>query len=247
MDQQTKAALKNDKFVTTTSHGLEWASENRRSVITTSAILLGVIVVIVLAGVLYNSRSNAASVAFGAAMQAYQTPLAQAEQPVPEGVKTYPSIAERAKAANALFQGVADKYGMTASGRNARYFVGLTQIEAGQTQQAEDTLKQVASGWNSDLAGLAKFALAQLYRDSGRNDQAIDIYNELIKKPTTTIPAGLAQLQLADVYQAEGKTDQSKKLLADLKDKDAKGPAGAIAAEKLNPSPAAPAGMAPPQ
>ena len=248
MDQQTKAALKQDKFITTTSHGLEWASENRRSVITTTAILLAVIVVVVLAGVVYNNRSNAALSAFGEAMQAYQTPVAQAGQPVPPGVKTYPSITERAKAANALFAGVADKYSMTPSGKNALYFVGLTQIESGQTQQAEDTLKKVASGWDGDLAALAKDALAQLYRDGGRNDQAIDLYNQLIAKPATTVPAGLAQLQLADLYQAQGNTVQSKKLLADLKDKDAKGPAGAIAAEKLNPAPAQQQpGMAPPQ
>jgi len=44
VDQQTKAALKqNDAFVTTTSHGLEWAGENRRSVIVSSAILLALI------------------------------------------------------------------------------------------------------------------------------------------------------------------------------------------------------------
>jgi predicted negative regulator of RcsB-dependent stress response len=246
VDQQTKAALKQDKFITTTNHGLEWASENRRSVITTTAIMLAVIVVLVLSAVVYNNRSDSAALAFGAAMQTYQAPLADAAQEIPPGVKTYPSIAARSKAANSLFQSIADKYGMTSAGQNARYFAGLTEIESGQTQQAEDTLKQVASGWDSNLAGLAKFALAQLYRDSGRNDQAIDIYNGLIKKPTTTIPSGLAQLQLADLYQSEGKIEQSKKLLAELKDKDAKGPAGEIAAQKLNPS-AGPGGMGRPQ
>ncbi|HEV2646976.1 MAG TPA: tetratricopeptide repeat protein [Acidobacteriaceae bacterium] len=246
MDQQTKAALKqDDRFITTTNHGIEWASENRRSVITTTAILLGVIVVLVLSVVIYNKRSDAASAAFGAAMQEYQTPLVQADQPTPPGVKTYPSIAARAKAAHALFASVADQYGMTSSGKNAQYFAGLTEIESGQTQQAEETLKKVAGGWNSNLAALAKFALAQLDRDGGHNDQAIAIYQELMKKPTTTVPAGLAQLQLADVYQAEGNVAESKKQLADLKDKDAKGPAGMIAAQKLNPTAAGPGGMPP--
>jgi predicted negative regulator of RcsB-dependent stress response len=237
VDQQTKAALKQDKFVSTTTQSLEWAGEHRQSVIVNGAIALGVIVVLVLAGVIYNSRSEAASAAFGAAMQEYQTPLAQAGEQVPPGVKTYGSIAQRAKAANALFQAVADQYGMTPSGQNASYFAGLTEIESGQTQQAEDTLKKVASGWDSNLAGLAKFALAQLYRDGGKNDQAIELYQGLMKKPTTTVPAGLAQLQLADVYQAEGKTDLAKQQLAELKDKDSKGAAGAIAAQKLNPAP----------
>ena len=41
MDQQTKKALKHDQFVDTTTHGLEWASENRRSVIVTGTIAAG--------------------------------------------------------------------------------------------------------------------------------------------------------------------------------------------------------------
>ena len=68
------------------------------------------------------------------------------------------------------------------------------------------------------LAALAKFALAQLYRDTGRDPQAIDLYNKLSAKPTATVPDGLAQLQLADLYQSEGKADAAKKIYASLKD-----------------------------
>jgi TolA-binding protein len=240
VDQQTKAALKKDKFVTTTSHGLEWASENRRSVIVTTTILLAVIVIAVLGGVIYNNRANAASVAFGDAMQTYQTPLVQPGQAVPAGVKTFPSIAERAKAANAQFSEVASRYSMTPNGNTARYFAGLTDIEEGNNQAGEDTLKKVAGGWNRNLAALAKFALAHLYHDTGRDPEAIDLYNQLAAKSATTVPAGLAKLQLAALYQAEGKADQAKKIYADLKQDDPKGAAGLEAAEKLNPTPAQP-------
>ena len=176
-------------------------------------------------------------------MQAYQTPLAAPGQPVPPGVKTYPSVAERAKVANGLFTSVADKYGMTPDGRTARYFAGLTYMEQGQNGPAESTLKQVAAGWNADLAALAKLSLAQLYRQTGRDSQAIDLYNELTAKPTTTVPAGLAQLQLAELYESQGKPDLAKKIYAQLKDKDPKGPAGMLAAQKLNPAPAGPGGQ----
>ena len=243
MDQRTRAALKKDKFVTTTTHGLEWASENRQSVLFNGGILLAVVLIAILSVVIYNSRAEAASVAFGAAMQDYQTPLAQPGQAVPPGVNTYPSIVERAKAANALFLAVAGKYGMTPNGRNALYFAGLTYIEAGQNQQAEDTLKKVAGGWDSNLAALAKYALAQLYRNTGRDAEAIDLYKKLSAKPAATVPYGLAQLQLADLYQSEGKADDARKIYASLKDKDPKGVAGLTAADKLNPSSAS----APPQ
>jgi tetratricopeptide (TPR) repeat protein len=242
VDQQTKAALKHDQFIETTTHGISWASENRRSVITTVSILLLVIVIVVGGFVLYNHRSDQASTAFGAAMQAYQTPLAQAGQAVPPSVKTFPSVVERAKAANAQFLAVANQYGITPDGKLSRYFAGLTYIEAGQNGPAEDTLKKVADGWNGDLAALAKLSLAQLYRQTNRDQQAIDLYNQLDAKPTSTVPAGLAKLQLAELYESEGKPAEAKKIYAALKDKDSKGTIGTMAAQKLNPAPAAGAG-----
>jgi tetratricopeptide (TPR) repeat protein len=239
VDQQTKVALKHDQFIDTTKHGLEWAGQHRRSVVIAVAVLVALVLVLVGSAVLYNSRSEQAASAFGAAMQEYQAPLATPGQPVPTGIKTYASVTERAKAANALFTAAADKYSMTPAGKNSRYFAGLTFNEAGETASAEATLKQVASGWNSDLAALANLSLAQLYRQTGRIPQAIEIYNQLTAKPASTVPAGLAQLQLAELYEGQGQPEAAKKIYAQLKDKDAKGAAGMMAAQKLNPAAAA--------
>jgi predicted negative regulator of RcsB-dependent stress response len=241
VDHQTKVALKQDNFVTSTGNGLEWASANRRSVIITSALLLAVIIILVLGAVIYNKRTESASEAFGAAMSAYQTPVANPLQPAPPGVKTFPSAVERAKAANALFLSVASQYGMLKPGKNALYFAGLTYMDAGQNQSAEDTFKKVGDGFDKELGNLAKLSLSQLYRQTGRDPQAIELLKGLADKPSTTVPAGLAQLQLADIYTSEGKVEDARKIYAQLKDKDAKGAAGAIASQKLNPT-AAPAG-----
>jgi predicted negative regulator of RcsB-dependent stress response len=238
VDQQTRQALKHDQFVDTTQHGIEWASQNRRSLILAGAIVAALIAIVAIGAFVYSHRSEQAAIAFGEAMQTYQTPIAAPGQQIPPGVKTFPSASERAKAANQLFVKTADSYGMTPSGRLARYFAGLTAIEAGNSTSAESTLKQVASGWNSDLASLAKLALAQLYRQTNRDAQAIEIYNNLTAHPSTSVPAGTAQLQLADLYEAENKPELAKKVYATLKDKDAKGPAGMIAEQKLNPAPA---------
>jgi tetratricopeptide (TPR) repeat protein len=236
VDQQTRQALKRDKFVSTTNQGIEWASENRQSVVRLGAIAAAVVILVIAGAVIYHMRSQAAAAAFGDAMVTYQTPLAPTDQAAPEGVKTFSSIAERGKAANAQFMAIADKFGMTPSGKTALYFAGLTYEDAGQNQQAEDALKKVASGWDNHLAALGKFALAQLYHNTGRDSQAIDLYNQLSAKPTDTVPYGLSQLTLADLYTAENKPEEAKKIYASLKDKDSKGPAGEIAAEKLNPA-----------
>lgn len=244
MDQQTRQALKHDHFVDSAQHGLEWASENRRPLILVGSIVGVLIVILAVAAIIFNQRREKADVAFGEAMQTYQAPLAAPGQQVPPGVKTFSSAAERAKAANQLFLNVANSYGMTSSGKLARYFAGLTYVEAGENSQAESTLKEVAGGWNSDLASLAKLALAQMYQQTGRDQQAIDMYNDITAHPTNAVPAGTAQLQLADLYETENKPEMAKKIYAQLKDKDAKGPAGMIAAQKLNPSAAAGPGLA---
>lgn len=238
MDQQTKETLRHDQFLETTTTGISWASANRRSIITAAAVLLLVIVAVIGAFAFYNHRSEEAATEYGAAMQAYQTPIAQPGQAVPPGVKTYSSVLERAKAANAMFVAVSDKYSMTPSGKLSLYFAGLTYIEAAQNGPAESTLKKVEDGWNADLSALAKLALAQLYRQTSRDPQAIDLYNQLTAKPASTVPAGLAQLQLAELYESQGKPAEAKKIYAQLKDKDAKGPVGLLAQQKLNPTPA---------
>lgn len=244
MDQQTKQALKHDQFIDTTQHGLEWAGAHRSSVIRTSLIGLGVIVVMIAVGIFVNHEQDAAAVAFGAAMQTYQAPLVTAGQPPSPGVKTYNSAQERAKAANEQFSAVASKYGWTTDGKNAKYLAGLTYLEEGQNQTAETTLKSVADGWDKQLSSLAKEALADLYHQTGRDALAIEMYNQLTEHPTDAVPAGLAQIQLAELYAAQGKTDQANKIYAQLKDKDKNakgvaGPAGALAAQKLNPTAAA--------
>jgi lipopolysaccharide biosynthesis regulator YciM len=141
---------------------------------------------------------------------------------------------------------VAQQYGWTQAGKLAQYFTGLTYMEEGQNGPAEDALKKTAGSWDSGLAALSKMALAGLYQQTGRDAQAIDLYNELAKGKATTVPPGLAQIQLAELYQSEGKTEEARKIYATLKDndKDAKGKPGSaaqVATEKLNPQAAAPA------
>jgi tetratricopeptide (TPR) repeat protein len=247
VDNATKRQLKKqDQFVAITASSVHWADEHRQR-----AILYGVIaVIVILVSVggysFYQNRSTVAATGFGDAMQTYQTPLANAAQPALPGMKTFPTAKDRAAAANAQFQQVADHYGFTNSGRLAEYFVGLTYADEGQNSPAEAALQKVSTSWDHGLAALGKSALAALYQQTGQDAKAIDLYNQLAKDKATTVPPGLAQLQLAELYQSEGKTDQARQIYAELKDtdKDAAGKPGAvagIATQKLNPTPQAPA------
>jgi Uncharacterized protein conserved in bacteria len=181
--------------------------------------------------VTWSFRSTAADTALGAAMDTYNAPLAQPGLPAGDGI--YATSADRLKAANKQFADVAQKYSMMPQGTKARYFQGITDAELGQNAAAESELKAASGSWDRNVANLAKLALAGLYHQTGRDQQAVDVYNALISKPSETVTAVVAQLDLADLYAAQGKQDQARSLWARVKDADKEGAAGAIATQKL--------------
>lgn len=242
MDNASKrnAAKQQDQFIATTQNSIGWARQNRSTAIGAAVALVIVIAVLVGGYTFYAHRTAAAGAAFGEAMQTYQTPIMTPGQQLPPGTKTFPDAKTRATQANGQFLAVANQYGMTEPGKLAKYFAGVTYAEEGQNASAESTLKEVASSYNGETAALAKQALAQLYQQTGRDSEAITLYNELAQKDATTVPAGSAKLQLAALYESEGKTADANKIYAELKDKDKDskgqpGPAGSIAASKLAP------------
>lgn len=232
MDSQTRHALKQDKFVQTTQQGVDWVGEHRSTVIRWSIAGVVVLALIIAGIVVYNQRSEAAEAALGSALDVYSSPLAQPGEPAPAG--TYATAADRAKVANKQFVQVAEQYSWLPEGAKAHYFAGLTYQELGQTASAETELKKAADAWDKNLSSLAKYALAGFYHETGRDAQAISLYNDLIAKPTDAVPAFTSQLALADLYQAEGKNEQARQIWAKIKDADKTGSAGSIAAEKLN-------------
>jgi lipopolysaccharide biosynthesis regulator YciM len=189
------------------------------------------LVVVIVAVIFWSVQTTAAENALGTAMDAYSAPLNQPGVPAQSGF--YNTAADRSKTANQKFIDVAKQYGYLPAGAKAHYFAGITFQELTQTGSAETELKTAAGAWDRNTANLAKLALAGLYHQTGRDSQAIDLYNELVSKPSTTVTAATAQLALADVYVAEGKKDQARALWAKIKDADKDGMAGSLAGQKL--------------
>ena len=231
MDTQTRHALKQDKLRQATAESVDWVAEHRSGVLRW-VIAGGVALVAVIAALVFWSiRSSSAEIALGAALDAYSAPLAVPGAPVEVG--TYATAADRSKAANQKFVAVANDYGWLPAGAKAHYFAVVTYQDLGQTGSAETELKVAEGSWNRNLSNLARMALAGLYRQTGRDAQAIALYNEVALKPSATVPATVAQLDLADVYSTEGKQAQARALWARIKDTDKDGMAGSIASQKL--------------
>ncbi len=232
VDTQTRHALKQDKFVNVTTSGLEWVGEHRGNVIAWSVGVVLAIAVIVASIFIYQKRDTAASLILGQAMDIYETPITQPNVPAEPGTKTYATAADRAKAAYPLFRQAADQYSWLSAGQMARYFAGVTELDMGQKSQAEADLEKATHAGNSNLASLAKIALANLYQQTGRNSQAVTLFQNVIAHPTTTVPKSEAQLQLAALYETT-QPEEAKRLYAQIKDQNKDTDAAQIATQKL--------------
>ena len=187
VDTQTRHALKGDKFAQATKTSVSWLSGHRTGVVRWA--IAGAVLLILCLGapIFWNMQSAAADAALGAALDTYSSPLAQPGAPPEKGV--YATSAERSKVANQQFVAVAQQYGWLPEGTKARYFAGVTYEELGQNGAAESDLKAAADSWDHNLANLAKLALAGLYRNTGEDAKAIDLYNAIIAKPSVTVSA----------------------------------------------------------
>ena len=232
MDTQTRHALKQDKFVSATTSGLEWVGEHRSNVIAWSVGAVLAVAIVVVSIVLFQKREAAANQLLGQAMDIYETPLTQPNQPAEPGFKTYATAVDRAKAAYPLFRQTADQYGWLTAGEMARYFGGLTELDMGEKPQAEADLEKATHAGNGNLAALAKIALANLYEQTGRNSQAVTQFQDVIAHPTTSVPKSEAQLQLAQLYETT-QPQEARQLYAQIKDQDKESQAAQIATQKL--------------
>ena len=231
MDTRTRQALKKDKFAQAAASSASWIGEHKSGVLRW-VIAAGVVLVLVVGAlVFWFMRSSAANAALGAALDVYTSPLAPPGAPPEQGV--YTAAADRAKEANREFVAVAQNFGWLPEGSKAHYFAGVTYVELGQNGNAETELTAASKCWDRNLSNLAKLALAGLYHQTSRDNEAIDLYNQIVAKPSVTVSASVAELDLADLYASEGKEDQARALWAKIRDADKDGAAGQIAAGKL--------------
>ncbi len=106
-------------------------------------------------------------------------------------------------------------------------------MDLGDNASAEKDLNAVASSHNSDLSSLAKFALASVYLNTNRTNDAINIYKDLIAKPTATVSKTTAQVQLASTYQAANQPLEAKKIYQQLQKDNPNTQIAQLAASKL--------------
>jgi len=213
---ETRHQLKQDRFSKVTIEAAEnaahWSEEHKTKLI---VIVVAVVVIaaIVFGGWYYiNSQDEKASAELSTAVRTLETPVRPAGVPAQPGYDSFASTEERATMARKQFQAIADKYPHTRTADMARYFVGLASARLNDNAAAERSLQEAASSSNADLAALGKFALASVYRAENKDTQAVDLYKQLIDKPTIVVSKATAQLELAAFYETQKKPDEAKRI-----------------------------------
>jgi len=195
-------------------------------------ILYGVgalIVILALGGIFYlfSSRSNAAAqTALGHAIETSQAIVSPSPLPAGSTQRSFKSERERAEAAIAEFQNVAQQYG-GAVGEKAKYFAAVNRLSIDR-QAAEDELRNLSSA-NSPVGYLSKFALASALADDGKYDEAAPLFQELANSDETVLAKETINFNLAKIYEKQGNKQQAAdiyfniaKTASEAKDKDGK-------------------------
>jgi tetratricopeptide (TPR) repeat protein len=213
---ETRHQMKQDRFSKVTFEAAEktvhWSEEHKTTLLI-AAIAVVIIAAIAFGGWYYiNQQDEKASAELSTAVRTFETQVRPAGVPAQPGFDSFASPQERATAARKQFQAIVDKYPRTHTADMARYFVGLASAQLNDNAAAEHSLQEASGSSNADLAALGKFALASVYRAEKKDTQAVDLYKQLIDKPTIVVSKATAQLELAGFYESRQKPEDAKKI-----------------------------------
>lgn len=195
----SRQELKSDEFVSGVDAAFEFYLQHQKQILT---ILVVVVVVVASAYGVYawnHSRTQKAEAALSIGLDRLHAPILAKGQTAPAGVETFANEQDRARAAQQQFEKVIADYGSTREGKIARYYLGLTQVDLQQTQQAESTLQQAGQSGGDTVQALARNALANLYISEGKAGQARPILEGLIKQDSPAVPKAMAMTELAEL------------------------------------------------
>ncbi|MGD0511852.1 MAG: tetratricopeptide repeat protein [Terriglobales bacterium] len=237
MRAETRHQLKTDRFSRATIDAAErtahWSVEHKNK------LVIAVVIVLVIAGAAAGSwyyvsqQDQKASLDLGQAVRTMDTPVRPPNMPAQPEEPSFTSTTERATAARKQFQAIVDNYPHTHSAEFARYFLGVTSADIGDNSSAERDLQQVVSSASSDVAALAKMALASVYRNTGRSKQAEELYKQLAAKPTSTVGKTTAQIELAETYKTDNQPLEAKRIYETIQKENPGSEVAQLASSKL--------------
>lgn len=188
---------------------------------------LAVLIVLVMLFLNWSRKSSGAGqTALGKAIEISQARISDTGTPAGSTQKTYKTEKERAEAAIAEFQTVADKFGGDV-GEKAKYFIAVNKLDVDRPAAIQEI--EAIAGKGGDVGKLAKFALAQTRVNDNKLDEALTIFQELAKMDDPIVAKDTINFEIAKIYEKQGKKTEAvdiyfniTKAAAEAKDMDGK-------------------------
>ena len=160
-------------------------------------------------------KADEARRALGRGIAIASTPVTPTS-PHPDPTSSYATEQERAQKAIEEFQKVVAKYGDPYH-TEARYFVATNLLYVDREKGISE-LTELSKSKFSDIATLARFALAQAKEADGKYDEAAQLYSQIASQNSVIITPETANLRLAMVYQKQGKKKEAADILFQIAD-----------------------------
>lgn len=212
MDRITRKELKQDKFALEVEHTVEYVTEHKKQVVR-YAVIGGAVVLLIVLITLYRSHEHKMRTeALAAALRVTDSPIGPARE---DGGLSFPTLADRSKAAVKAYSQVASEYPKSDEGAVASYYLGTIAADAGNLAEAEKNLNSAIEAGNAKYASLAKLSLAEICQSQGKTEEAEKLYRSLMDKPTVFVSKEQATIALAKLI-ARTRPNEARKLLEPL-------------------------------
>jgi tetratricopeptide (TPR) repeat protein len=214
LDRELKRQIKEDEFVSTLERVVMWANARRDEV----RIAAGVVVVLGAAAAAFfyfqGQRAREAESAYQEALDIWRAPV-EAELPPsadkPTG-QVFATADEKYKSAAAAFEGVERRYPSRPEAESARYYAALCRERLKQYDEAEKGLKALAdrkAGTRLEPT-VARIALADLYRQRGQVDKAVESYRAVVADRDFPFPRDYALMSLAATLEQANRLAEAR-------------------------------------
>jgi predicted negative regulator of RcsB-dependent stress response len=209
VDRQTRKDLKTDKFAEDVFDVFGWVSAHKTEVVRYGAALIALVLVLV--GVMYYNRSQAAArqEALAKALRVEDATTGATIEPTSLHFDTE---AEKTKAKMQAFTELSAKYGGTQEGAIADMYLASYAVDQGNQDEALKRYKRVVDDGPKPYASLARIALSQIYVSEGKMADAEKVLRDAIANPSATVSKEQAQLALGEMLSQTNPTEAHKLL-----------------------------------
>ncbi len=146
---------------------------------------------------------DALEIFHGAVVSSSSTPQSQSNR------QLFASEEEKYRKALAKVNQVYQQYPSRKVGILAFYYTALAQHNLKNDKEAIRILQQLDKNSDPDVRTVARAALAEIYRAGGMNQQAMQVYQSMLKDPASLYPKDALLANMGETAEAMGKNSDA--------------------------------------